>query len=337
MRSYDLIQVLWVENDPKVIETYPMMAEEIGLELVHFPCWDDAKKALDNEFDRWSAIILDAKCRYHRNSDDNAVVFLREALKDISKLSEIKHRIIPWYVLTGGAEHEVSDSINDERLQWDSDWKEKKYYSKLVDTEMLFRRIKVHASYSPSIQIHEVYKNVFNAVEECGLDDKVYTSLEDLLIPIHYPDLIEDKDYNDKYVKAREVLEYLFRSMSSNGLLPEWGKKVNFVWSSCILCGKPATTPKGDIVYNSNKRVLPEAMAKIIKAIVNVIPPFCHSEADVQDGISRKDYMNSVDFSTFLLKSFSLQLCDLILCYRNYLREHPKSELNALGWDKVER
>ena len=140
MGNNDLIQVLWVEDDPNVTKTYPIKAETFGLQLVPFPCWDDAKDALERDFCRWSAIILDAKCKYHCDSNDSAIVFLREALKDISTKCKVKNRIIPWYILTGGDENEVSDCINDERLDWDSDWTEKqhkKYYSKNVDNEEL--------------------------------------------------------------------------------------------------------------------------------------------------------------------------------------------------------
>lgn len=341
MKTYDLklIQVLWVEDDQDAVERGQMDAYSFGLQLEAFPCWDDAKKALDEEYDRWSAIILDAKCKYHADSSDNAVRFLGEALKDISILGEKKGRIIPWYVFTGGDEGEVSDSINDDRMIWDGDWtegKKKKYYSKNTDDEDLYRRIRYHAQKSQRLLIQEMYRNVFDAIEECGIDDEGYNALEDLLVPIHFPDIIEPKDYNNKYVKAREVLEYVFRSMSAKGLLPDWGKKVNFVWSSCILSGMPATNPKGDIVYNANKRILPEAMIKTIKAIINIVPPFCHSEGNEQGGISRKEYMSSVDDSTFLLKSFTLQLCDLILWYRNYLRNLLDNEKNALEWDKVQ-
>lgn len=79
----NLVQVLWVEDDPELIQPFrlPMDAANYGLQLVSYPCWDDAKVALENEFDRWSAIILDAKCKYHRDSKDNAVKFLGEALK----------------------------------------------------------------------------------------------------------------------------------------------------------------------------------------------------------------------------------------------------------------
>ena len=340
MKAYDLIQVLWVEDDPKVTETYPLKAEVFDLELVPFPCWDDAKAALEGDYDRWSAIILDAKCKHHRDSKDSAVVFLREALKDISVLSEKNGHIIPWYVLTGGDESEVSDSINDERLQWDKDWTDsenKKYYSKNVDNESLYRRIRYHAYKSPRIQIQEMYRHVFEAVEECGIDDKGYNALEDLLVPVHFPKDIKDKDYNDKFEKARTVLEYIFRSMSEHGILPDWGKQVNLQWSSCLLAGNPALNKKEAAVIQSNKRILPEAMAKMVKTMVNVIPPFCHSDGGNEDGVSKKNYMKYVNSSTFLLRSLTLQLCDFILWYSNYLREHPDAELNALEWEVIDK
>ena len=336
MKDYDLElkQVLWVEDDPIVIEQYPLKAENFDLQLVPYPCWDDAKAALENDFDRWAAIILDAKCKYHRDSEDNAVVFLREALKNVAIICEKKGRIIPWYVLTGGDTTEVSDSINEERMKWDFDWN-KKYYSKNTDNDTLYRRIRYHAHKSPRIQIQQIYKEVFDAIEECGIDDMGYNALEDLLIPIHFLDSIKPKDYNDKFEKAREVLEYIFRSMAAHGLLPDWGKQVNFTWSSIILSGKDAKNSKGEIVYKSYKRILPEAMSKTLKAIVNIIPPFCHSENEAEADISKKEYMEHVQSSTFLLKSFTLQLCDLILFYRSYIREHPDEERNRLEWDKV--
>ena len=90
MKDYDLElkQVLWVEDDPVVIEQYPLKAENFDLQLVAYPCWDEAKVALENDFDRWSAIILDAKCKYHCDSEDNAVRFLGRALNDIALTCE---------------------------------------------------------------------------------------------------------------------------------------------------------------------------------------------------------------------------------------------------------
>ncbi len=341
MKAYDFIQVLWVEDDPVVIEAYPLDAEEYGLELVSFPCWDDAKAALERDYDRWSGIILDAKCKHHRDSADNAIKFLGEALKDISKLSEKNDHIIPWYVLTGGDESEVSDSINDDRLQWDKDWTDsenKKYYSKNVDNENLYRRIRYHAYKSPRIQIQEMYRHVFQAVEECGIDDNGYNALEDLLVPIHFPKNIKDKDYNNKFEKAREVLEYIFQSMASYGILPDWDKKVNFQWSICLLSGMSATIKdekgKEKVVIECKKQVLSPVLKETLRGMSIIIPPFCHSDKKGEiSKIKKEEYLKSVDNSTLLLKSFVFQLCDLILWYRKYLKENGDYEQNAANWE----
>lgn len=339
MRNYDLKQVLWVEDDTSIIPQFIEDAENSGLELVPYCCWDDAKKALENDYDRWSAIILDAKCKHHRDSADSAVVFLREALKDISVLAVTKDRTIPWYVLTGGDTTEVSDSINDERLKWDKDWTDstnKKYYSKNTDTEMLYDRIKYHAQVSPRLQIQKMYRNVFEAIEDCKIDDEAYNALEDLLLPIHFPDEIDAKDYNDKFQKARDVLEYVFRSMSAFEILPDWGKQVNLSASSHLLAGKDFTKKDGSVIVKSNATILPKELSRIMRAMVNIIPPFCHSDSGVEDNVSKKEYMNSVENSTFLLKSFALQFCDLILWYRNYLRGHSDKEENARNWEVLD-
>lgn len=338
METYDLIQVLWVEDYHKVIEPYQLKAESMGLELVPFSCWDDAKAALVKDYDRWSAIILDAKCKHHCDSTDNAVVFLREALKDISVLSEKKGRIIPWYVLTGGDESEVSDSINDDRLKWDEDWTKssnKKYYSKNADNEMLYNRIRAHANKSPRIQIQEMYRNVFEAIVECRISDNGYNALEDLLIPIHFPQEIKDTDYNDKFEKAREVLEYIFRSMSIYGILPRWRKKVNLRWSSLILAGKNAKDEEGNVVIESKVKILPSVLIEVMRGMVEVIPAFCHSDTDEEGKIKKNVYQDDIDDSTFLLKSFALQLCDIILWYRKYLKSHSDVNENKMKWNNL--
>lgn len=335
----DLIQVLWVEDDQKLTESLPMEAEdeEYGLQLVPFSCWDDAKEALIKYFDRWSAIILDAKCKYHKNSTDNAVVFLRESLKDISVICTEKGRLIPWYILSGGAETEISDSINDERLIWDEDWNQKKYYSKATDRDILFRRIKDHANNSPCIQIHGMYRNVFDAIKECGIDEEAKKALEDLLVPIHFPNQIEANNYNDKYKKARVFLEYLFRSMANYKILPNWGDEVNLRFSSLLLAGKDAKNKNGKVIVKNNRKsgVIPIALAKVMGPMIDILHAAQHSKSDDGEKVNMPEYLTSVDNSTFLLKSFVLQLCDIVLWYRNYIRKNTNKEINAWGWKKM--
>lgn len=336
MRDFnrDMIQVLWVEDDPNVTETYPLEAENFDLELIPFSNWDEAKHSLENDFDRWSAIILDAKCKQHRDSKDNAIRFLGEALKDISVISEKKARIIPWYILTGGEESDIVDSINDDRLKWDEDWtkgKNKKYYSKNVDREDLFRRIRHRANKSYRLQIQEMYRNVFDAIAECGIDDEAYNAMEDLLIPIHFE--VGNEHYNDSFKKGRIVLEYIFRSMIDNRMLPLWGNEVNLRWSSCILSGKDALDKEENIVVKCHEQILPVMLSKMLGVMVEVFPADVHSKSGNKKKINIPEYLRSVNYSTCMLKGLALQLCDFILWYKYYLREHGDKEINATKWE----
>ena len=222
MKENDLIQVLWVEDDPKVTKAYPLKAETFGLELVASSCWDDAKAKLEGDYNRWAAIILDAKCKQHRDSVDNAVRFLGEALKDIASLSKEKKRIIPWYVLTGGAESEVSDSITDDRMKWDADWTDsskKKYYSKDTDTEALYSRIKDHANKSPRIQIQEMYRK--NYEQLLLLNKDVCEDILTILEAIHFPDSHPDFNPRLYYNPLRKALEYVFRLTQPVSIIPD--------------------------------------------------------------------------------------------------------------------
>lgn len=336
MKDYDLElkQVIWVEDDPVVIEQYPLKAENFDLQLVAYPCWDDAKAALENDFDRWSAIILDAKCKYHRDSEDNAVVFLREALKDIAIICGKRGRIIPWYILTGGDTTEVSDSINDERMKWDFDWN-KKYYSKNTDNDMLYRRIRNHARISPRLQIQQMYyKDVFDAIKELDLNDNVEFFLEDLLSEIHFPEL-DNKDYNDKYKKVRQIVEYLFRSMMQKGLLPPQCK-INLTSSNRILSGQNIMEGKGNdavVIVEVEKAVLPKIIQDNIIHMIHTAGSDVHSEEGADTNSKHiTEYLKDVGNTSYLLKSYALQLCDVILWYKNYIDKHNDEEINALNW-----
>ena len=339
MEDFDLIQVLWVEDDPDVTETYPIEAETEGLQLNAFPCWDDAFKALNTEYDKWSAIILDAKCVYHRGEEDNVVRFLGHALNDISTLRTEKGRLIPWYVLSGGAETTISDSILEERMEWDADWTKesgKTFYSKNTDRHRLFKRIVDHHRISHKLQIQKDYKNVFNAIEECNIGGNVSAILIDLLTPIHYPYDIENNDYNDKFKKIRITLEYIFNSMIDYGILPKYGDEVNLSWSSHLLAGNSAKDRQGNELYQSKKRILPVILCNLLKSMVNILSSDVHSKSQNEEKPNMPEYLESVGFSTMLLKSFVFQLCDFILWYKGYLLSHPNKEDNMKLWVKVE-
>ena len=347
MEDYDLIQVLWVEDDPKVTETYPIKAESFGLELVSFPCWDDAKDALETEYDRWAAIILDAKCKFHRDSADSAIVFLREALKDIAAISKDKRRVIPWYVLTGGAESEVSDSINDDRLQWDADWTElnhKKYYSKNVDNESLYERIKSHARKSTRIQIQELYRETFNSLSSLGKEvcDDISVILEAMHFPEAHPNFTPRLFYNP----MRKALEGVFRLAGKADIIPNdffAGGIVNLIQCFMFMIGRDAE--KLGYRYGAyGEKIAPRHIQDIMSLIINLGNSNSHStESSHLTELNEEEiekYDNHIialgGNSRLLIFSIALQLCEVTQWMNHYIKKHLDKEKNRQKWVKIE-
>ena len=51
MYEQEYIQVLWVENDPKIISAYPREAEMFAnLQLTPVSSWEEAKSLLEKEY-----------------------------------------------------------------------------------------------------------------------------------------------------------------------------------------------------------------------------------------------------------------------------------------------
>lgn len=349
----NLIQVLWVEDDPQITISYPIEAAQYGIQLVPYSCWEDAEKALITDFKRWSAIVLDAKCKYKHDSHDNAAVFLTQAIHAIDTICANHHRILPWYVLSGGSEDELNDLIIDSREEWDGDWKLKKYYSKTTDRDLLFHRIPYHARVSPEMQIRLVYyPDVFKAIKRAQLDVDLEIHMEELLLPIHQMSY-SGKEYNDKMTKVRKCIELIFQSMAQHGLLPN--KKqgedyimhdiltdkrggINNTWCSMIIAG--LDIKKGEnVIINSYRNILPNVLKDSIQRLIEISAAYEHSENKVATEEQQKNsrqtsaFLEKIGNAPYLLRGMVMELCNIILWYAAYLDEHDDEEINALNWE----
>jgi len=346
------IQVLWVEDDPLITQTYPMEAANYGLELVPFSCWEDAQEALLADFKRWSAIILDAKCKYKHDSHDNAAVFLTQAIHAIDMICANHHRILPWYVLSGGSEEELNDLIIDSREEWDGDWNQKKYYSKTTDRDILFHRIPYHARVSPEMQIRLVYyPDVFKAIRSANLDVDIEILMEELLVPIHSRNY-KGKEYNKNITSIRKCIELIFQSMVKHGILPyqKKGDKlvvhdilldsrkvgINITWCSKILSGIDITDKDNKVLIKS-ENILPNALKESFHRLIEISASYEHSKyEDAEQQVNTRhtgEFLDYIGNAPYLLRSMAMELCTIILWYANYIKEHNDEEINALNWE----
>lgn len=363
MRENEYIQVLWVEDDPLITSAYPNEAEMVaGIELHAFQCWEDAEVELENNYSRWDAIILDAKCRYHRDDADKAEKFLGNVFPRIVTLAARKNRTIPWYVLSGQGEDDIRDIIPDIN-DWDADWLQitnRRFYSKngkvtlggveKHERHALFNRIRTHVMrYRHDMQIeHNLYPDVFSALDRLDLAGEVGYYLMPLLKPIHFEGT-SNSDYNRRYVDLRKSLENIFRHMVKMGLLPSIiiGKSkkenVNLSWSSLFLGGNqpedPDTLPDSEkkfwekVTRNTEKPILPKQLANWLKYAVFQAGGAVHTSTGEEEiAMNLDNYLPHVGGSPYMLRSLAMGLCDFILWYDNFVKAHPDEEMNAVNF-----
>lgn len=309
MENY--IKVLWVEDDPRCMESFPREAEHYGLELVSFPCWDEAEVELKNKYDDYSAIILDAKCKKSKDSEDDAQVFLSNVFHTLPKIMAKNCRNIPWFILSGGDKAEFGRIIPEDRKEWD-DHKEN-YYKKTSDKdrEALYTRIQQIAIDSDSVKIKkDLYPDVFKAIRDCELPQHVSDNMVELLRPIHFPKVSDSDNYNKNFGNARQIVEYVFRNMIVTGYIPREGHINN---------GKVNLAACKNYLINNLKPSAPKIVTDYLYKIIYVTGSYLHvPDEENEKNYKTELYLKQVNKSPYLLRSFAMYLCDLILWYQNF-------------------
>lgn len=368
MTDNKYIQVLWVEDNKALMDGYIQEADEFGdIELYPFTCWEDAEEALDSDYEKWDAIILDAKCCFKRGDADKAEKFLANVFPRIQKLGNIKKRFIPWYVLSGQGEDKIHDLIPED-IEWDASWENlthRRFYHKSKklkigeeekeERQWLFERIRLQVRhYRPDMQIeNNLYPDVFHALDNLGKDmaQDVGYHLMPLLIPIHFLGTTNE-DYNRRYMDLRKCLEYIFRDMVKKGILPSFIVSKNekdgvyLSWSSLFLGGKQSDNLEA-VSEKSEKRfwskverlveapLLPKQLGQWLKAAVFQTGGAVHtSEAEAEITMNLDKYLPNVGGSPYMLRSLTMGLCDFILWYDKLLKENPDEEMNAVKFWK---
>ncbi|MCQ2263711.1 MAG: hypothetical protein MJZ70_05450 [Bacteroidales bacterium] len=230
-----IYKVLWVDdqnldetnNLTDFYEGWQLKAGNHNIELVPFDNWEEAEYSLKKDFDEYSAIIIDANCKIHKN-DTEQEEFITAVLPSLTNIFGEKRRVLPWYLLSAGTMSNFGKIVNGARYQhskheedWgnmlylkDADEKSKEYPSKLF--ENIERVAKDQAM---NVVLYRHYDTFCYLGQDKLIDARARKLMLRMLSALYYP---ED---NIKYEYAgnplRKVLEYLFWTARKYGLLPE--------------------------------------------------------------------------------------------------------------------
>lgn len=348
-------KVLWVDDlvtNPSYITQFQSKAEDYNIILYPASNWEDAAKLLNDNFEEYSAIILDAECKMNAN-DPEENLFIHKVLPSLTNLFGKKQAIIPWYVLSAGtmADFDIAMRIAlCQHKEYEEEWGAM-VYSKSASAqndnsqERLFENIQRIASNPTSNKVLARYQDTFQYLGEGKLIDnkEARNIMLKMLCQLHYPEDNPRFEYQGN--PLRKVLEHLFRAAHKIGLLPNEcfnnRGQLNLLDANRYMSGKDMVYPplRYGKEYNKEKKIVgdtifPEYMGHFTQAILNFASADSHTTENNEYTLTNKDL--AIDESTKeLFFSYVLQLCHVIKFFGHFVETHNNKEENLKMIKKV--
>lgn len=322
-------KVLWIDDEPKLVESYQWWAGIRNIHLVHRESWTDALPILENDFSELTAIILDANCKYQTADKELDEGFLVQVLQELEGICAKHRRLLPWYILSAGTmtnfDFITNVLIKRKRSELEAEWGQavfmKTDFENQGENSPLFDCIRRVGDNQSSNLVLYRHRDTFQYLGEGALiSDVARKILLKALSVLYFPE--ENINYEFAGNPLRQVIEYMFRSAHSKGLLPDVFFKDGspILWDSMqYMCGKVPSNIKfrfgkqGDTIF-------PERQNYLLLNILNYVNEESHSS-------DKETYVIDTE-SKDLFFGFVLQLMNIIKYYGSYVDNHPNFEEN---------
>ncbi|OAV43957.1 hypothetical protein [Lewinella sp. 4G2] len=210
--TYNLPQVLWIDDEYETLKATRNRAKNFGLRLVPFKSLESGMAELESNYDHYEAVLLDAKF-YEKDSDvatteDTEYAFA--AQRRIDRLSGKKQFEV--FVLTGQSKDAATIDNSFKKA-----FKDRIYVKgSKEDNDRLFTNLKEAVNRQRSVQLRQSYPAAFAV---CN-DGYISEDIEPIVM-----DLIRDLEDNCLTVRhlteIRKVLEALNQAIAGFYLLPD--------------------------------------------------------------------------------------------------------------------
>lgn len=314
--------ILWIDDEWDKMPTFKQECEELyNLVLVPFRTRKAGMQALEDNLEKWQAVLLDAKMFDESENEQASLAGLGKAKAHLDRLSVKK--AIPYFISTG--QPDLLDDDNFKALFGN-------YYTKAKDDEKLMADILQAILNAESSQIKAIYSNIFASSETLGISEYIDSIILDILLPLHYTEKQSSFKPIHHYNQLRQLVEYLFRACHKVVLIPDQcipNGIVNLNQCSIYLAGKNAE--KAGVRYGEpGERVIPEYIEAIIRSVLDFGNVHSHTvELDAEDTIKIENILRSSQ-SKYLIFGLTLQLCEAITWFAKYISEHDDKEVNLL-------
>ena len=341
-----IYKVLWVDDQnldennelTDFYEGWQLKAGNYNIKLVPFDNWEEAECSLRNDFDEYSAIILDANCKIHKN-DTEQEEFITAVLPSLTTIFGEKRRMLPWYLLSAGTMTNFDKIVDGARYQHskhEEDWGTMLYLKDVKEgmnaPDRLFENIaRVATDLSMNVVLFRHHDTFCYLGSDKLIDARARKLMLRMLSALYFPE--ENIGFEYQGNPLRKVLEYIFRSARKQGLLSPYcfdkEDHVNLTYSSLYMKGDTVKLNDkeldvvGDIRWGGeNDCVFPNNVANIVRGILVYANVDSHTY-EIDDGPYKVD-----ESSKDLFFGYVLQLCYVIKWYGEFVKDHPNPKKN---------
>lgn len=335
-------KVLWVDDlsdtqDEIFAGGFESVADEYGVDLTMFTNWEEAEIELKKNFKFYSAIILDANCKYGKNDNKTDEYFIPSVISSLSGIFGEKRQTKPWYILSAGTMSKFDDVIQiaqRDHAAHQEEWGNMVYLKDAIDNSpnsidaMFTSIIKVANAQNENIVAFN-FQDVFKYLGEGKLICKEARAIMmDMLCAFYFP--ADNWQFKYEGNPLRKVMEYIFRAAFNHGLLPqecfERDNQLNLLESNRYMSG--LVTKHSELRYGSeNDTIFPKSIGNITLQILNFTNVDSHTNEEHPYTIDDDDLVISENEKE-LYFSYVLQLCHVIKFFGTFVASHPNREHN---------
>ena len=313
-------QILWIDDEWDKMSAFRMECEDLyNLILEPYKTCKEGLLALERDLDKWDAVLLDAKMLDESENEVASVKGLRKAKQRLDELSLKKK--IPYFIFTGQPDLSSDDNFSAFFGE---------FYVKSRDEKRLLDDIVTAINLVDRNQIKSNYQDLFSSLESLGISEYTKDTFLDILLPLHYKEKEEGFRPVHHFTQLRKVIEYLFRECHRVGLVPDAcisNGIINLNQCSLYLAGK--NPEKINLRYGEEgDRIIPKHIERIIRSVLELGNTCSHSvELEDEDKEKIEELFRSFK-SNYLIYGLTLQLCEAVVWFANYIANHNDKEEN---------
>ncbi len=313
-----MYNVLWIDDQWDTLDGFIEKAAAIyNLSITPYRTSKAGIEAIRSNLDKWDAVILDAKGLDESENEATDVIGLRKAKDFLLSLS----KPIPYFIYTGQTDYLSSEFFKSAFGD---------FYSKYDGYNKILKAVVEAIEKKVENQTIHNYQDLFSSLESLGISEYTKDTFLDILLPLHYKDKEEGFRPVHHYTQLRKVIEYLFRECHRVGLVPDAcisNGIINLNQCSLYLAGK--NPEKINLRYGEEgDRIIPKHIERIIRSVLELGNTCSHSvELEEEDKEKIEELFRSFK-SNYLIYGLTLQLCEAVVWFANYIANHNDKEEN---------